>query len=94
MVSERYLGSATDIAALLDAREAAVRPERTRHLGFGDVAAVWGMLDRLGVVEIIDEVTGPLAAARHRGAERGPTPRASGTASHEFIGVRITLPAS
>ena len=58
MVSERYLGSAAEIAALLDAREAAVRPERTRHLGFGDVAAVWGMLDRLGVITTIDEVVG------------------------------------
>ena len=58
MVSERYLGSAADIAALLDAREAAVRPERTRHLGFGDIAAAWGVLDRLGAVEVIDEVIG------------------------------------
>ncbi len=58
MLSERYLGSAAEIAALLDAREAAVRPERTRHLGFGDVAAVWGTLGRLRVVETIDEVVG------------------------------------
>ena len=58
MVSERYLGSAADIEALLDAREAAVLPERTRHLAFGDVAAVWGMLERLGVVAMIDEVVG------------------------------------
>jgi transposase len=58
MVSERYLGSAADIEALLDAREAAVMPERTRHLGFGDIAAAWGVLARLGVVEIIDEVVG------------------------------------
>ncbi|MGH4002059.1 MAG: IS1634 family transposase, partial [Pseudonocardiaceae bacterium] len=58
MVSERYLGSAADIAALLDAREAAVMPERTRHLGFGDVAAVWAMLERLDVIATIDEVLG------------------------------------
>ena len=58
MVSERYLGSAADVAALLDAREAAVMPERTRHLGFGDVAAVWGMLDRLDVIDTIDDVLG------------------------------------
>jgi len=58
MVSERYLGSAAEIEALLDAREAAVRPARTRHLGFGDVAAGWGMPARLGVVEVIDEVAG------------------------------------
>jgi transposase len=58
MVSERYLGSAADIAALLEAREAAVMPERTRHLAFGDMAAGWGILTRLGVVETIDEVVG------------------------------------
>jgi transposase len=58
MVSERYLGSAADIEALLDAREAAIMPERTRHLGFGDVAAAWGMLEELGVAAIIDEVAG------------------------------------
>src|SRR6266567_2575258 len=58
MISERYLGSAADIEALLDAREAAALPERTRHLAFGDVAAAWGMLRDLGVASIIDEVAG------------------------------------
>lgn len=58
MVSERYLGSAEDIAAALDTREAGLMPERTRHLGFGDLAAVWGLMDRLGVAAVIDEVTG------------------------------------
>jgi transposase len=69
MVSERYLGSAADIAAALDARESAVRPERTRHLAFGDVAAAWGMLDRLGVVALIDEVVG--ARRKDAGASVG-----------------------
>jgi len=58
MISERYLGTAADIEALLDAREAAALPERTRHLAFGDVAAAWGMLEDLGVAGIIDEVAG------------------------------------
>jgi transposase len=58
MVSERYLGTAAEIEALLDAREAAVLPERTRHLAFGDVAAAWGMLAELGVAAIIDEAAG------------------------------------
>ena len=47
MVSERYLGSAAEIEALLDTREAAALPERTRHLAFGDVAVAWGVLDGL-----------------------------------------------
>lgn len=42
MVSERYLGSVADIATAMDAREAAISPERTRHLAFGDLAAAWG----------------------------------------------------
>ena len=54
MVSERYLGSGADIEALLDAREDAVLPARTRHLGFGDVAATWGVLARLDVIAVID----------------------------------------
>ena len=58
LVSDRYLGTAADIEALLDAREAAALPERTRHLAFGDVAAAWGILRDLGVAAIIDEVTG------------------------------------
>jgi transposase len=58
MVSERYLGSAEDIAAAMAGRDAATLPERTRHRGFGDVAAVWGMLDRLDVAGLVDEVAG------------------------------------
>jgi transposase len=58
MISERYVGSAADIEALLQLREGSVMPERTRHLGFGDVAAVWGFVQRLGVIEVIDEVAG------------------------------------
>ena len=58
MVSERYLGSGEDIAAALAAHEAAVKPARTRHLAFGDVAAVWGLMERLGVRAIVDEVVG------------------------------------
>ena len=33
-------------------------PDRTRHLAFGDVAAVWSVLERLRVAEIVDEVVG------------------------------------
>jgi transposase len=65
LVSERYLGSAAEIGALLEAREAAIMPERTRHLGFGDVAAAWGMLTELGAASIID------AAAGSRRADAG-----------------------
>src|SRR6266700_2462919 len=58
MISERYVGTAADIEALLDAREQTMLPERTRHLDFGAVAAVWGLLTDLGVAAIIDEQAG------------------------------------
>jgi transposase len=58
LVSERYLGTAAEIEALLDARERELLPERTRHLAFGDVAAAWGMLEEIGAAQVIDEVTG------------------------------------
>lgn len=59
MVSERYVGTAAEIEALLDARGQQMLPDRTRHLAFGDVAAAWGVLEDLGVAGIIDEVAGP-----------------------------------
>jgi len=59
MVSERYVGTAADVEALLDAREQAVVPQRSRHLDFGAVAAVWGLLTDLGVAALIDEACGP-----------------------------------
>jgi transposase len=58
MVSERYLGSAADVAAAVAGGEAVIKPERTRHLAFGDVAAVWEVLTCLDVIGIVDAVTG------------------------------------
>ena len=58
MVSERYVGTAADIEALLDAREGQMLPERTRHLDFGAVAAAWGLLADLGAAAILDEEAG------------------------------------
>ena len=57
IVSQRYLGKASDIEAAVAG--ATVVPDRTRHLAFGDVAAVWDVLCRLKVAEIIDDVVGP-----------------------------------
>ena len=58
MVSERYVGTAAEVEALLDAREERMLPERIRHLDFGAVAAAWGLLADLGVAGIIDEQAG------------------------------------
>ena len=59
MISERYVGTAAEVEAMLDGREQAMLPERTRHLAFGAVAAVWGLLSDLGVAGLIDEAVGP-----------------------------------
>jgi transposase len=64
MVSERYVGTAAEVEALLDAREQAVVPERTRHLDFGAVATVWGLLADLDVASVIDAAAGPRPAGQ------------------------------
>ena len=71
IVSQRYLGKAADIEAAVAG--ATAMPDRTRHLGFGDVAAVWEMLRRLRVAEITDEVVG--ARRADAGRRSGPTSR-------------------
>ena len=57
IVSQQYLGSAEEIAERLS-ESGPGEPDRTSHLAFGDIAATWGMLERLGVVDIVDEVVG------------------------------------
>lgn len=56
IVEQKYLGSAEDIDAAMSG--ATALPSRTRHLAFGDLAAAWGVIEKLGVVEIVDEVIG------------------------------------
>src|SRR6266702_7943407 len=74
MISERYVGTAADIEALLDAREQTMLPERTRHLDFGAVAAVWGLLTDLGVAAVIDAHAGarPPGLALSPGTDLAP----------------------
>src|SRR5579859_3727597 len=57
IVSQRYLGSAEEIAARLS-EAGPGEPDRSRHLAFGDIAAVREILRRLEVAEIVDEVAG------------------------------------
>lgn len=57
ITSQRYLGPAEEIMARLS-EAGPGEPDRTRHLGFGDLAAVWGLIERLGVIGIVDEVVG------------------------------------
>ena len=55
IVSQRYLGSAAEVSAKLSGAPAG-EPVRTQHKKFGDLAAVWSMLERLNVAGIVDEV--------------------------------------
>jgi transposase len=57
IVDQQYLGSAQEVMDRLSGAPAG-SPERTQHKKFGDLAAVWGILDRLGVAEAIDDVCG------------------------------------
>src|SRR5439155_1483166 len=54
IVSQQYLGSATEVMAKLSG--ATGEPVRTQHKSFGDLAAVWSVLERLDVAGVIDAV--------------------------------------
>jgi len=57
IAEQRYLGSADEIGAAMAG--AGGVPQHTRHLAFGDVAAVWSTLERLRLARTIDELVGP-----------------------------------
>lgn len=56
IVSQRYLGSADDVAAAVASPPGT--PVSTAHRSFGDVAAVWRTLEELRLAEIVDEAVG------------------------------------
>jgi len=55
IVSQQYLGSAAEVTAKLSGTPAG-EPVRTQHKGFGDLAAVWSMLERLDVAGVVDQL--------------------------------------
>ncbi|MFV1971621.1 MAG: IS1634 family transposase [Acidimicrobiia bacterium] len=57
IVSQEYLGVAEEVIDRLRGTGAG-EPDRTRHRRFGDLAAVWGMIEELDVIKIIDQVVG------------------------------------
>lgn len=57
IVSQRYLGSADDIAAAVRAGPGGAPVEST-HLAFGDVAAGWRVLTDLGLPDVVDGIVG------------------------------------
>src|SRR5262245_41256331 len=55
IVSQQYLGSGEEVAAKL-AGQSMGAPVRSQHKEFGALAAVWSVLERLGVVSVVDQV--------------------------------------
>ncbi|WP_328418362.1 hypothetical protein OG470_32215 [Micromonospora sp. NBC_00389] len=55
IVSQRYLGTSEEVMAKLSGDQGG-QPVRSQHKRFGDVAAVWSVLDDLDVVGLIDDV--------------------------------------
>ncbi len=53
IVSQQYLGSAAEVMAKLEGTSTG-EPVRTQHKSFGDLAAVWSVLERLDVAGTID----------------------------------------
>lgn len=54
IVSQQYLGTAEEVIARLSGA-ATGEPVRSQHRQFGDLAAVWSMLERLDVAGVIDQ---------------------------------------
>jgi transposase len=55
IVSQQYLGSADEVTAKLSGAPAG-EPVRSQHKRFGDLAAVWSVLQRLDVAGVVDDV--------------------------------------
>jgi hypothetical protein len=62
IVSQQYLGSAAEVVAKLSGGPVG-RPVRSQHRRFGDLAAVWSMLEDLDVagVRVSSQLSMPLS---------------------------------
>jgi transposase len=67
VVSQQYLGTAQEVLAKLSG-QAAGEPVRSQHKLFGDLAAVWSVLERLDVAGAVDAV---VPRRSHAGASVG-----------------------
>jgi hypothetical protein len=105
IVSQRYLGTAEDIARAMDGGVAA-SPRHARGLAFGDVAAVWSTVDRIGLAELVDGIVGPQRARVSVGTylalavlHRATAPNSdlarwwAGTAAERFVRPRLARAA-
>jgi transposase len=67
IVSQQYLGTAQEVLGKLSG-QAAGEPVRSQHKRFGDLAAVWSVLERLDVAGVVDAV---VPRRSHAGASVG-----------------------
>ncbi len=67
IVSQQYLGTAEEVMAKLSGDQGG-QPVRSQHKRFGDVAAVWSVLDDLDVVGLVDDVVPGRLRSRSVGA--------------------------
>lgn len=58
IVDQVYLGTKREVLDRLTSKDPGL-PDQSEHRSFGDVAAVWQMIEKLGVAAVIDEVAGP-----------------------------------
>ena len=63
IVSQEYLGTAEELAAAMRGGGLGL-PDGALNRDFGAVAAVWGVLEDLGAVAIIDGAAGPAPAGQ------------------------------
>jgi transposase len=84
IVEQKYLGTSEEVLARLSGDQAGM-PQRVQHKGFGDLAAVWTTLTRLGVVAVIDDAVG---------ARRSDAAASAGTYLALAIANRVVAPCS
>ena len=58
IVNQTYIGPVDEVVARLE-QSGPGEPDRTAHRAFGDIAAVWSIIERLDVRGVVDEVMGP-----------------------------------
>jgi len=90
IVSQQYLGSADEVMAK-QSGAASGEPVRSQHKKFGDLAAVWSVLEDLDVIGLIDDSE---ACRRNRSRSTPDRPNASANSLTVLFRGRLTRPDS
>lgn len=84
IVNQTYLGPVEEVLARLEASGPG-EPDRTAHRSFGDIAAVWSIIETLDVRGVVDEVIG---------SRRGDAAASVGTYIALIVLNRVVAPCS